>query len=116
MNAQFSVLDLVEGLQPHMRGRWAHVTTPGYVDALIEDHVQAAKSAGSCPQAKSQRCEHRPLSTYAVAQPVEVIEAMGDDLHERTVDVAAVEPDSTQQAARRHADLAMQIVVGNHSR
>jgi hypothetical protein len=49
MNDDFGILDLIEGLQPHMRGRWAHVTTAGYMDALIEDHMRAAESAWSRP-------------------------------------------------------------------
>src|SRR6476659_948618 len=97
--------------------RWAaHVTVASKVNAGVQYNVRAGDATRSGPYSNKGWCEHRPLLPHAVAQAIEVVEAMNDDLHERPVDVATFETDTAQNRALRGADAAMQVVVGHHTR
>jgi hypothetical protein len=76
--------------------------------------IASASSTRSRSETKKRWRERRPLPADAVAQSIDVVEAVRDDLHERTSDVAAVEPDATQQVSRRRTDPPMQVVLGAH--
>lgn len=53
------------------------------------------------------RSELRPFGAYAVTEPIEAVEAVGDHLDEGSVDVT-VEANTAQQIPVRRVDVAVQ--------